>query len=71
MWALDDSQSKDGEAVKVLALHIANPPLTESEITWKKGVLSQAPWRLHTAQLCASAACVRRLCADTSSRLSC
>ena len=39
MWALDDSQSRSGEAVKVLALHLAKPALTETEITWKKGAL--------------------------------
>ena len=37
LWVLDDSQSEQGEAVKVLALHLARPPLTESELTWKRG----------------------------------
>ena len=37
LWALDDSQSREGEPVKVLALHLARPALTDSEISWKKG----------------------------------
>ena len=39
LWALDSDQDAAGDPVRVLALHLAKTPVSESEITWKKGEL--------------------------------
>ena len=37
LWYLDDDLDAAGEAVKVLNVSMVRPPLTESEVKWKKG----------------------------------
>lgn len=43
MWCLEDDQDEHGEDVKTLMISLVRPPLTETEITWKKGELRAQP----------------------------
>eukprot|EP00958_Prasinococcus_capsulatus_P015003 scaffold1590_cov417-Prasinococcus_capsulatus_cf.AAC.8 len=37
LWSLDGGEDEDGEAIKVLALTLVKPPLSNDEIVWRKG----------------------------------
>lgn len=37
MWSMDDDVSQHGDDMKVLLVHLMRPPLTESEMTYKRG----------------------------------
>ena len=37
MWSLDADEDVQGEAIKALMVSLVKPPLTETEVTWKKG----------------------------------
>ena len=43
MWSLDDDMDAAGEDVKVLMVNIMRPPLTESEVMYKRGEASLLP----------------------------
>ncbi len=40
MWCLEDDLDESDENVKTLMISLVQPPLTEDEITWKKGEVS-------------------------------
>ena len=37
MWSLDADEDAVGEAIRMLMVSLAKPPLTDTEVTWKKG----------------------------------
>ena len=37
VWCLDGDEDSKGQACKTLMISLVRPPLTETEITWKKG----------------------------------
>ena len=42
MWSLDSSEDVDGEAIRTLMISLVKPPLTETEVTWKRGARCSA-----------------------------
>jgi hypothetical protein len=37
MWCLEEDEDEHGEALKTLMISLVRPPLTDTELTWKKG----------------------------------
>ena len=46
MWSLDSGEEPDGEVIKTLMISLVKPPLTETEITWKRGATLKGPFRM-------------------------
>ena len=39
MWSLDSSEDAQGEVIKTLMISLVKPPLTETEVNWKRGAV--------------------------------
>ncbi len=59
-WSLDEADGPPGARRRLLLVSLAKPPLTETEVTWKKGARSTV----------SAAVCIHKTCYRNQSLLS-
>ena len=47
LWSLDESEDEAGKETRTLLINLVKPPLTDDEVTWKKGEIAWELIRLH------------------------